>query len=259
MLIDVSDVSTIPVDVKKKIIDSFASLPSAVVYKIKSCEVESTNDILCAIEDYYGPFKAFDFYDDLKIILERHELVCFHAAKMTSKNLVLRNGLEVNDWDIYKTNVENAYRNSGVSENKIQEAINIIKHEYSIKYSRPGRKAQLCFFANMSMFEGKYAAFDQFCENIGGELARKALKNKHPELYQPLKENGKSFVVKFRIPYANIVDYDKDSVGYKFVVYYAGLYFWNKEYGIQFDSNIQKDVLPEDILGTIDIDKEICY
>ena len=65
--------------------------------------------------------------------------------------------------------------------------------------------------------------------------------------------------MKFRIPYANIVDYDKDSVGYKFVVYSAGLYFWNKEYGIQFDSNTQKDVPPEDILGTIDIDKEICY
>ena len=70
MLIDVSDVSTIPVDVKEKIIDSFASLPSAVIDKIKSFEVESTNDIMCAIEDYYGPFKAFDFYDYLKIILE---------------------------------------------------------------------------------------------------------------------------------------------------------------------------------------------
>lgn len=32
------------------------------------------------------------------------------------------------------------------------------------------------FFSNLSMLKGEHATYDQFCENIGGELARWALK-----------------------------------------------------------------------------------
>ena len=135
----------------------------------------------------------------------------------------------------------------------------IVKGEYNRKYAGHDRKAQVCFFTNMSMFEGEYAAYDQFCESIGGELARWALKDKYPNLYKPLKENGKSCIVKFKLPYANIADYEKDSTAYQFVIYYAGVYFWNKEYDIEFDGNTQFDVPPEDILDIIDYNKDIDY
>ena len=242
MLIDVSDVNTIPVEVKNKIYESFSTLSNDVVNRIKCQKVNHNNDILCAIEDYYGTFRATRFYDDLNSILEKHELICYHATKVSSKSILLRDGLKTNNWNAYCLNLKSAYMNADFSEDKIQEAVDIVKSEYNRKYAGYDRKAQLYFFTNMSMFEGEYAAYDQFCESIGGELARWALKEKYPELYKPLKENGKSCTVKFKLPYAKIADYEKDSIAYQFVIYYAGVYFWNRKYDIEFDGNTQSDV-----------------
>lgn len=174
--------------------------------------------------------------------------------------MLLSEGLKTNDWSDYCSNLKNAYIYAEFSEDKIQEALCIVKSEYNRKYVSYGRKAQLCFFNNLLMLERRgVAAYDQFCENVGGELARKALKNKYPELYKPLKEKGKGCVVKFRLPFAMIANYDKDSIAYQFVIYYAGLYFWNREYDIEFDGNTQSDVPPENILDIIDYDKDIDY
>lgn len=59
-----------------------------------------------------------------------------------------------------------------------------------------------------------HAGYEQFCENIGGELARDALKNEYPQLYEYLRANGKAFLVKFKIPFSNIKDYNQDSIIY---------------------------------------------
>ena len=227
MLIDVSDASTIPIEVKNKIYQSFSALSNDVVNRIK-CQKE--NHILCAIEDYYGPFRATRFYDELNTVLEKYDLICYHATKVCSKSILLKTGLKTNDWDVYCSNLKSAYMNMKFPDEEIQKAVDIVKGEYNRKYAGHDRKAQVCFFTNMSMFEGEYAAYDQFCESIGGELARLALKDKYPNLYKPLKENGKSCIVKFKLPYANIADYEKDSTAYQFVIYYAGVYFWNKEF-----------------------------
>ena len=80
--------------------------------------------------------------------------------------------------------------NMKLPDEEIQKAVDIVKSEYNRKYAGYDRKAQVCFFTNMSMLEGEYAAYDQFCESIGGELARWALKDKYTDLYKPLKENG---------------------------------------------------------------------
>ncbi len=227
MLIDVSDVSTIPIEVKNKIYQSFSALSNDVVNRIKCQEANHNNDILCAIEDYYGPFRATGFYDELNTILEKYDLVCYHATKVSSKSILLKDGLKTNDWDVYCSNLKSAYMDMKLSDEEIKKAVDIVKSEYNRKYAGYDRKAQVCFFTNMSMLEGEYAAYDQFCESIGGELARWALKDKYPELYNPLKENGKSCIVKFKLPYAKIADYEKDSIAYQFVIYYAGVYFWN--------------------------------
>ena len=60
-----------------------------------------------------------------------------------------------------------------------------------------------------------------YCENIGGEMAKIALQNDCKELYSLLKNSGKSFVVKFKIPYLRISDYRKDDVVFSFISYYA--------------------------------------
>lgn len=259
MLIDISEVNTIPVEVKNKIYESFSALSNDVVNRIKCQKVNHNNDILCAIEDYYGLFRATGFYDELNTILEKHDLVCYHATRVASKSILLKNGLKTNEWDVYCLNLKNVYLNAGVSEEKVQEAVDIVKHEYDRKYSGYDRKAQLCFFTNLSMLEGEHAAYDQFCESIGGELARWALKDKYPELYKPLKENGKGCVVKFKLPYTKIAEYEKDSIAYQFVIYYAGVYFWNKELDIEFDGNTQFAIPPEDIMDVIDFNKEVDY
>lgn len=259
MLIDVSDVNTIPAEVKDKIYKAFSVLSRDVVNNIKSEKIQYKNDVMCAIEDYYGPFRTIYFYDELIAVLEKNDLVCYHATKVSSNSILLRDGLKTNDWDVYFSNLKSAYMNAGFSEDKIQEAVGIIKSEYNRKYAGHDRKEQLCFFTNLSEFEGEYAAYDQFCESIGGELARWALKDKYPELYKPLKENGKSCIVKFRLPFSKIADYEKDSIAYQFVIYYAGVYFWNKEYDIEFDSNTQFDVPSEDILDIMDYKKDIDY
>ena len=259
MLIDVSDVNTIPVEVRDKIYQSFSALSNDVVNRIKCQNANHNNDILCALGDYYGTYRTTRFYDELNAILEKHDLVCYHATKVSSKSMLLRDGLKTNDWDVYCSNLKSAYMNMKLSDEEIQKAVDIVKSEYNRKYAGYDRKAQVCFFTNMSMLEGEYAAYDQFCESIGGELARWALKDKYPDLYKPLKENGKSCIVKFKLPYAKIADYEKDDIAYQLVIYYAGVYFWNKEYDIKFDGNTQSDVPPKDILDIIDFNKDIDY
>ena len=259
MLIDVSDVSTIPVEVKYKIYQSFSALSKETVNNIKSQDIHCKGDIICVI-DRYGFYKNAYSSDEVADILEKYDIICYHATKVSSKSMLLSDGLKTNDWSVYCSNLKNAYKNAEFSENKIQEALCIVKSEYNRKYVSYDRNAQLRFFNNLLMFERRgVAAYDQFCENIGGEMARKALKNNYPELYKPLKEKGKGCVVKFRLPFAMIADYDKNSIAYQFVIYYAGVYFWNKEYDIEFDGNTQSDVPPEDILDIIDYDNDVDY
>ena len=45
--------------------------------------------------------------------------------------------------------------------------------------------------------------------------------------------------------------YDKDSIVYHFVAYFAGKYFWNYNYEIHFDGNTNKDIEPNNILEII--------
>ena len=97
MLIDVSDASTIPIEVKNKIYQSFSALSNDVVNRIKCQKANHNNDILCAIEDYYGPFRATRFYDELNTVLEKYDLICYHATKVCEKSILLTTGLKTND------------------------------------------------------------------------------------------------------------------------------------------------------------------
>lgn len=90
-------------------------------------------------------------------------------------------------------------------------------------------------------------------------MAKIALQNDCKELYSLLKNSGKSFVVKFKIPYLRISDYRKDDVVFSFISYYAGLYFQRKEYEIGFLGETQYDIPSEDILDIIDYNKDIDY
>lgn len=68
MLIDVSDVSTIPAEIKQKIRDRFMSLHPNAVAKIKTCKIPYDRDVTCAIAIILQKYstKASYFLKDLK-------------------------------------------------------------------------------------------------------------------------------------------------------------------------------------------------
>lgn len=86
------------------------------------------------------------------------------------------------------------------------------------------------------------AGCEQFCESIGGEIARWALKDCHPELYAPLKNKGEAFVMKFKMPFFDVVDFEKETILYQFVSHYAAKYFFDFNYDIQFTSITESDL-----------------
>lgn len=254
MLIDVSDVSTIPIEVKNKIYESFSALPEDVIDKLKNCDSSDENIMLSIIEKFYRYPKNMQLYSQLTDILEKYEIVCFHSTKMISKGRVKEYGLSTNEWSKYKSNIIDVYKSLGIAKDKIEMALKYLWNIYKDRYLDAGCEPHLCFFSNLSMLETEDggAGYNIYCENIGGEMAKVALQDSCKELYSLLKNSGKSFVVKFKIPYSRILDYRKDDVVFSFISYYAGLYFQKKKYEIGFLGETQYDISSEDILDIID-------
>lgn len=252
MIINVSDISTIPMEIEQKILERFQSMPCNIVSKIKECEIEYDRDVSCAIEDYMGPGSAYYFYRELCMLFEKHEMICYHSTKTLDENIILTSGLQTNEWDAYSAHIVKTLHTLGVSEEEITQAVEAIKKKYDWKYPSYGREPQLCFYSDMGLLsEDMYAGYKQFCENIGGELARDALKDDYPKLYEYLRASGKAFLVKFKIPFSNIKGYNQDSIIYQFVSYFAGKYFWNYDYKIHFDGNTDKGIPATDIVELI--------
>ncbi len=252
MLIDVSDISTIPTEVEQKIVERFDSLSRGITTKIKVYEIQYDKDVNCAIEDYIGPSSAYPFYQELISIFEQYEVVCYHSTKILDRNIILLEGLRTNEWNIYSKNIVHTLRTLNMPEQEIGQAHEAIKQLYDWKYSSNGRAPQLCFYSDIGLLsEDMRAGYEQFCENIGGELARQALKENYPQLYRYLRENGESLLVRFKIPFSCINFYNKDSIIYQFVSYFAGKYFWNYDYKIHFDGDSDKAIPGSDILEII--------
>lgn len=254
MLIDVSEKNNVPKEIEGLIFGYFEQLPKEIIAAIKSRKVNYEVDVRIAIEDYLNPFasSSYDLYDKLRNVLYRHELVCYHSTRVLEKSFITDNGLKTNSWDSYSENMRNTYFKIGMEKEKIEEAISLIENEYNRKYSRTGRKAQVCFFSGTSLLQtDSSAGYEQFCENLGGELARWALKEKRLDLYDCLRCNGKAYIVKFKLPFKNIPEHNVDSIIYQFISYYAAKYFFDYNYEIEFDGTSSVDIPKEDILEMI--------
>lgn len=70
-------------------------------------------------------------------------------------------------------------------------------------------------------------------------------------MYGYLREHGKAFLVKFKIPFSNIKFYNQGTIIYQFVAYFTGRYFENYDYEMHFDGNTDKAVPASDILELI--------
>lgn len=148
MLIDVSDIKTIPIEVEKKIWEKFTAMPRSITSKIKAYEIKYNRDVNCAIENYIGPSSAYHFYEELISVFEQYDIVCYHSTKMLDENLILAAGLRTNEWDTYSKNIVNTLQTLGVGQHEIDQAIQIIKRKYDWKYPLHGREPQLCFYSD---------------------------------------------------------------------------------------------------------------
>lgn len=252
MLIDVSDERTIPIGAEQKILERFTSMQDSVISRLKAKKIKYGHDVTCAIENYIGPGSAYDFYQELILLFNQYQIVCYHSTKILDRNRLLSGGLKTNEWDTYSQNIADTLRKLGVGEGEVAQSIEVIKRHYDWKYPLYDREPQLCFYSDTGMLsEGMSAGYEKFCENIGGELAQDALKTDYPKLYKYLRENGEALLVKFKIPFSNIKEYNQDSIIFQFVAYFAGKYFWNYDYKIHFDGNTDKAIPEDDILELI--------
>lgn len=256
MLIDSENPSTYPFEMQGAVYHYIAKRLSSIENQIKKAPLQYDIDVRCAIEDYLRPFKADELYQKLYEIMSDKEIVCYHATKVYDCDQILKSGLQTNDWERYSASIRETLFTLEIS--NIDEVINRIHKEYERKYSITGRQPQLCFFSGMHLADGgDSAGYDQFCENIGGELARWALRDTMPEVFNTLKNNGVQVIIKFKLPFWDIVDYQKESILYQFISYHAAKYFWNWDYTVEFDGITSKDVAPDQILEIIEYSKEV--
>lgn len=262
MLIDAAQPETFPIEIERAVMQYITTLPQDVIQEICNNIIEYDIDVCCAVEDYMAPFraKAEGLYADVLEIMEEYDLVCFHATKLLSSKDVYTAGLITNDWKRYSSTMKKVFVEIGLSSDSINEAMGFIKHEYEYKYFDRDRNAQLCFYSSLSLTpKGKTAGYDQFCENIGGELARRALRNNMPEVFHALKKNGEAVIIKFLLPFFDVAYYHKDTIAYQFICRSAAKHFWNYDYTVDFDGDTIFDVTAEKILEVIPYTEEVNY
>ena len=252
MIIDVSECNTFPIEIKEVVIGYIANLSDDVRQKIACNKIERDIDVRCYIEDYMGPYTADALYHDVVAILSRCIIISYHATKILDETDIKRNGLHTNSWDWYSEMLTKSLAQLGVKQDKIEIALDLVNQEYLRKFRNNRDTSQVCFFSNMRLYDMKTeSGYSQFCENIGGELARWALEDEMPEVYEKLKNNGKAVVIKVALPFLDIVDYLKDYIAYQFISYYAAQYFWNYKYNIEFDCVSEKNVSSDKVMEVI--------
>ncbi len=261
MLIDVTDEKSFPREMGVVITDYLSNLPDSVTRDVGAKDITYSVDVQCAIEDYLSPYKAEPLYSEVMSILHKCSIISYHATKVLNEEDILKEGLRANSWNWYSDKLTNVLLALSVVRADAVKAVDIIKKEYNRKYSDIGRTFQLCFFSRIDDFEmdDGTAGYDQFCESIGGELARWALEDKMPEIFERLKNNGKAVIVKVALPYTDLAGYTYENVAYQFISYFAAKYYWDFDYKIKYDCITEKDVSADKILELIPVTKEIDY
>lgn len=257
-MIDVEHPETIPSGIQEAVFEYIEKLPAELLSEIKNHNIDNFFDVFCAIEHYVGIYKTPELYSRVISCLLQNSIRCFHATKVLNEHDVRKKGLIVNDWNRYSATLETALRTSEIPEDKILAAMQSVQHEYDRKYK--GMQPQVYFFAPMSSaYSEDGAGYDQFCQNVGGELARWALKDNMPDVYLVLKNMGKAIVVEFELPFSSIENYDVNSIAFQFIAYYAGILLWGKKFQVEFDNKTYLDIAPSQIVQIHEYDRSIDY
>ena len=250
-MIDLTDYSTIPAIVGSVVRSFVDSLPDKNVLMQDGPPLYNSM-VRCRLEDYIRPYRVPNLYETLGSILDREEIVCYHATKLLSPERIKSEGLRTNDWERYSGDIREALEKGGVPAAEIEEALQRIKHEKVRK--EHNAQDRLCYFANLINYEVEDGpGYDQFCQNIGGELARWALQEYMPDVYKVLRESGESVLVKFSILFNWVADFEREGIIAHFIYHEAAAYLWNNLYDIEFDGNLFRDVPGSYILEIIKV------
>lgn len=247
MLIDLSKPDTLPQEIQNPIITFIKSLPINTIESIKKQEIHYKRDIPCAVEQIFNSSQARCMCESIHNYLEPTYLLCFHATRLMDIDVIYKKGLFANSADKYISLFVQTLRNLNFTEDVISAAAELVKAEYERKYN--GRNPQLCFFTPLSSISSdSNTTYNQFCQNVCGELARWALEEKMPDVLQRLSEAGKPVIVEFSLSYSQIPDFYQEIFIKNIIEYYFGLFFWNKKYPIEYSGCTYNDVPSSQII-----------
>lgn len=251
MLIDVSNPKTFPCHLRSIVYEFISSLPQEIKEDIRDRTVLNSKEAQLAIENYMAPGKADTLFNDIIRELSEHSMICYHATRIIDDQSIFKNGLYTNDWDRYCKLLKDAFKLIGINEVDAMDACGIIEKNYNRKFV--STTPQICFFSPLKLLNANKGneRYDQFCESIGGELARDSLEDNMPEVYQRLKMSGKGCVIKIALPFIDMINAYQEKVAFQFISYYSAEFFWNFECEIEYDCVCEKDVTPDQILEVI--------
>lgn len=255
IMINASDPSSFPTELKSIVSAHISLIPEQELQRIKKIRIEYKGDVLCAIESYLSPAAACRMYcEELIPIFNSYDLLCYHATRVGSTETILKKGIFA-DFEQYKKYLIEFLQNEEVSAEKINQSIELIQAEYHRKYST---SYQICFFTNLSSLysDDGSAAYDQFCETVGGELANWGLEEKMQDVLNVLQTKGVPLVVEFKTPFSKISPCSQEKIIYGFVLATAAKILWDYEYKIEVDGALIGNVPQSNILKTIEQPKK---
>lgn len=238
MIIDVDDPTTFP--------DKVEDLVYNYIDEMSSDAISQLNDIENGVT-YRSPKQFFDkigapsLYDSILPLFKGCSLRCYHATRVLDEKTILNNGLLLNDWNNYTVILREALELTAISETDLENAITLAKQEQERKTQ--DIPPQICFYA--SSFMDNYA--ETFCYNVGGEIARWALRDTMPNVFEKLKTIGTPVVVECALP---LDDIDLTCIE-EIVYFYAEKKLWNRNYSIKFDGEIKRNIKPSEIVRII--------
>lgn len=256
-MIDVTKPESYPDELSRIVLSHIKTISDQEMIQIKHARIKSEKDVMIAIEGFLGISAAYNMYkNELIPAFNQHELLCYHATRVDCIESITRNGI-FSDMGKYRKFIASFMKTEGLDDEVIHDAMDLILKEYERKYY--GKPHQICFFVNYTSLYDKegYAAYDQFYETVGGELAHWALENKLPTVLSVLQEKGIPVVIKFKIPFSKVAEYHKDSLIFPFVCSIAAKHIWGYNYAIEADSSFIGEVPPCDIIEVIKVDKRI--
>ena len=243
-IIDSSDYNSFPKEFIKTVIDKINNMPP-----VERQKLVISNDI--NIIKKYFDINGNNYYwyqNTLIPLMNKYNFICFHSTKVYDKNLILDNGLKINEWNTYSKTMSDTFFKLKIDKETQTEALKYIKNEYDRKIRNP----EICFFSGLNLINNDYAAgYENWCESMGGELANWALEEKMPDVYKLLKSNGEAYYVKFKLKFDKFYIYCKDSILKELLVKVISKEFWNKEYEVRFDGKTLYDIPKENILPLI--------